>query len=207
MSRILEVYLSVLSPWAHLGHAPFLELAARHGLAPVWRPVHLPGLFSETGGLPLAQRAIQRQRYRFVELQRWAEARGRPIHLRPKHWPFDATLADAAALALIARGEDPAPYLGAAMRGVWEEERDLASRDTIADVLAEQGFDADAVMAEAARPETAAAYALNRAKATDAGVFGSPAYVLDGEVFWGQDRLEMLDQALASGRAPYTPDF
>lgn len=207
MSRTIDVYFSIVSPWAHLGHQPFLDLVARHGLAVAWKPVQLGTLFAETGGLPLGQRAVQRQRYRFIELQRWAARRGRPVVLRPAHWPFDPTLADGCVLALIAAGKDPAGFIGAAMRGVWEEERDLADRTTLAEILTAAGHDAAATLAGAETPSAAATYEANRAEAAEANVFGSPGYVLDGEPFWGQDRLDMLDEMLTSGRPPFKPGF
>jgi 2-hydroxychromene-2-carboxylate isomerase len=203
MPRRVDVYLSVVSPWAHLGNQPFLDLARRHGVTVTWKPVPLLEVFAETGGAPLAKRAPARQRYRFVELKRWAERRARPLILRPKHWPFNPSLADRAAIALGALGLDPAPYVVAACRGVWEEELDLADRDTVAEILTAQGFDASAALAVADAPEAAAVYEANRAEAIAADVFGSPSYVLEGEVFWGQDRLDLLDEALASGRGPY----
>lgn len=203
MSRRVDVYFSIMSPWAHLGHAPLLELAGRRGVELVWKTLPLGPLFAETGGLPLAKRSIERRRYRDVELQRWAERRGRPLKLRPAHWPFDPQFADRCVLALVADGRDPAIFAGSAMRGVWEEELDLASRDVVARLLSGSGFDPARVFEGADGPETAAAYEANRVAGQEIGVFGSPTYVLDGETFWGQDRLDLLDDALASGRQPF----
>jgi 2-hydroxychromene-2-carboxylate isomerase len=203
MSRRVDVYFTLLSPWAHLGHAPFLEIAGRHGVDIAWRPMPLMSLFADTGGVPLMKRPIQRRNYRDLELMRWAEKRGRPLKLRPAHWPFDASLADRAVIALVAAGEDPAGYIAASFRAAWEEDRDMASRAVIADLLTAEGFDAGATLAGAEEPSAEDAYGQNYAAAMEVGVFGSPAYVLDGEVFWGQDRLDLLDDALASGRAPY----
>lgn len=203
MSRTVDVYFSMVSPWAYLGHAPFERLVEKHALAVSWKPVQLGTLFAETGGLPLGKRAVQRQRYRMVELQRWADKRGRPIRFKPAFWPFDPTLTDGAVLALIAAGDDPVAFIGAGMRAVWEEDRNMADRATLAELLAAAGFDAEAVLIAAETPAVAASYEANRADAFAADVFGSPGYVLDGEVFWGQDRIDMLDEALASGRPPY----
>lgn len=203
MSRRVDVYFSLLSPWAHLGHAPLLELAERHAVEIGWRPMPLMSLFADTGGVPLAKRSVQRRRYRDLELLRWADKRGRPLKLRPAHWPFDPSLADRAVIALVAAGKDPAGYVGAGFRAAWEEDRDMAERATIAELLTAEGFDADATLAAAEEPSADETYQANHAAAMEADVFGSPAYVLDGEVFWGQDRLDLLDDALASGRAPY----
>lgn len=207
MARNVDVYFSLISPWAHLGHEPFLALVAKHGLSVTWKPVQLGTLFAETGGLPLGKRAVQRQRYRMVELQRWAARRGRPLVFRPKHWPFDPDLADRSVLAILDAGADPAAFIGAAFRAVWEEESDLADHATLRELLSTHGFDAEAVLAAAQSAGTAVAYEANRAEAFAADVFGSPAYVLAGEVFWGQDRIDMLDEALTSGREPYRAGF
>jgi 2-hydroxychromene-2-carboxylate isomerase len=203
MTRRVDVYFSLLSPWAHLGHAPLLEIAKRRGAEIGWRPMPLLKLFADTGGVPLAQRPAPRRRYRDLELLRWADRRGRPLKLRPAFWPFDPSLADRAAIALIQAEADPALYLQAGFRAAWEEDRDLADRAVVAAVLDAQGFDAEATLAAAESPAAHDAYAANHAAALEAGAFGSPAYVLDGELFWGQDRLDMIDEALASGRAPY----
>lgn len=205
MSRRVDVYFSLLSPWAHLGQEPLLEIAERRGVEIAWKPMPLMNVFAETGGVPLPKRPIQRRRYRDVELRRWAAKRGRPLKLRPKHWPFDPGLADRAAIALIAAGKDPAGYLTAGFRAAWEEDRDLAGADTVEDLLEAHGFDADAILAAAEESSTQEAYRRNEADAVEAGVFGSPAYVLDGEVFWGQDRLDLLNEMLESGRPPFKP--
>lgn len=205
MSRRIDYYFSLVSPWAYIGNRIFVEMARRHGARIVYKPVLLNEVFSQTGGLPLAKRHPARQDYRLVELQRWRQKRGLAFHLWPKYWPFDADLANCSALALIAMGADPADFVQRAFNGVWEGQENLADAATLAAVLLrEAGFDADAILAGARSEEIRAAYERNRLEAIAAGVFGSPAYVLNGEVFWGQDRLELLDDALASGRAPFT---
>jgi 2-hydroxychromene-2-carboxylate isomerase len=203
MSRRVDVYFSLLSPWAHLGHEPFLEVARRHGVEIGWRPMPLMSVFADTGGVPLLKRALPRRTYRDLELLRWADRRKRPLKLRPAHWPFDPGLADRAIIALVDAGKDPAGYVGAGFRAAWEEDRDMANRATIAELLSAQGFDAEATLAAAEREEAEKVYAANHQAAVEVGVFGSPAYVLDGEVFWGQDRIDLLDEALASGRPAY----
>ena len=205
MPARVDVYFSLVSPWAYLGHAPLMGLQSKHQFEIGWRPVTLPTLFGETGGLPLAKRAIQRRRYRDVELQRWADRRETALKLRPQHWPFDPTLADCAVIALLSAGKNPAGYIGTAFRAAWAEDRDLGARETIAQLIEAQGFDAQAILTAAASDQIRQAYAANGQLAVEADVFGSPSYVLDGEVFWGQDRLDLLDAMLTSGRPPFHP--
>ena len=207
MSRSIDYYFSLVSPWAYIGHAPFMAIAGEHGLAVNHKPVFLGRVFAETGGLPLPQRHPARQRYRLVELQRWRDKRGLSFRLQPRHWPFDVNLADRFVIAIQAAQQDPDPFLRRAFAAVWEEERDLADPGVLAGLAEEAGLDAAHLLDLAQGSTTEAIYALNLENAVAADVFGSPAYVLDGEVFWGQDRLDLLDDALASGREPYRPDL
>ena len=206
MARNLTYYFSLLSPWAYLGHAELGRIARTRDVIIDYRPVNLIELFPETGGLPLPKRHPSRQAYRLVEMQRWREARDAPLVLKPKYWPFDFKLADRAMLVASEQGDQDAVHqlIALAFRAVWVEEHNLGDEATLAEVAAAAGFDPAKLIAAARTDEAAEAHAANFSRATEEGVFGSPSYVLDGEVFWGQDRLEMLDAALASGRGPFT---
>jgi 2-hydroxychromene-2-carboxylate isomerase len=205
MPRHLDYYFSLSSPWAYLGHGRLMQIAARHGLEMSFKPVLLHEVFAETGGLPLARRHPVRQRYRSLELQRWRAKLGLDFHLQPKFWPFDAVLADRLVLAVALGGGDTGAFLARAYPAIWEEQRNLADAGTLLDLAAETGLNGEALLATARSDRTAALYESNRTDALAADVFGSPSYVLDGEVFWGQDRLELLDDALHAGRSPYRP--
>ncbi|WP_375461253.1 2-hydroxychromene-2-carboxylate isomerase [uncultured Enterovirga sp.] len=207
MGREIAYYFTLGSPWAYLGYPLLTEIAARHGAAILYRPMPVRRVFDETGGLPLPRRHPVRQLYRLVELQRWRERRGLPLNLAPRHAPFDATLADGCVAALLAAGRDPGPFIRAAGAGFWAEDRNLAEPETIAAVLGEAGTSDPGQVLKAARAEAAIGlYEANFAAALEAGVFGAPTYSLDGELFWGQDRLELLGEALRSGRPAYRPD-
>jgi len=186
MPRQVDYYFSLQSPWAYIGHSPFRQVAKTHGLKVNHKPVVLIDLFSETGGLPLARRHPVRQRYRMVELQRWRDKRGLKFHVQPANWPFNARLADGVVIAAVEAGRDPDRFLQQAYAAVWEDQLNLADPATLVKIADDSGL-----------PEQ------NRQDGLAADVFGSPAYVLDGEVFWGQDRIELLADALKSGRAPY----
>jgi 2-hydroxychromene-2-carboxylate isomerase len=205
MPRTVDYYFSMSSPWAYIGHRPFMEIASRHGVAVNYKPIFLGRVFAQTGGLPLPQRHPARQRYRLVELQRWREKRGLSFKLQPKFWPFEVNLVDRLVVAIVAANQEPDAFMRRAMAGIWEEERNLADPLVIAELAEAAGLDSTSLLKAAGDTLTEAVYALNLENAVAADVFGSPAYVLAGEVFWGQDRLDLLDDALASGRAPYRP--
>lgn len=205
MPRNIDYYFSLVSPWAYIGHASFMDVVRRHGVTVNYKPVFLGRVFAETGGLPLAKRHPARQRYRLVELQRWRDKHQLSFNIDPKHWPFDVTLADRFVIAINTAHKDPDAFLRRAFAAIWEEERNLADPLVMAELAEAAGLDSTSLM-EIAQGNTAEAiYALNLENAVAADVFGSPSYVLDGEVFWGQDRLDLLDDALTSGRPPYRP--
>jgi 2-hydroxychromene-2-carboxylate isomerase len=200
MALAVDYYFSPQSPWTYLGHDRFAEIARAAGATVNVRPVDLGKVFPVTGGLPLAKRAPQRQAYRLVELKRFSEHLGVPLNLHPKFFPVAS---DAASKLIIAvdmhEGSDAAMDLaGAAMRGVWTDELDIADEATLAALLATCGLP-EARLDDAQAPEVQARYDADSQHAIEIGVFGAPSYVVDGEVFWGQDRLDYLARRLARG--------
>lgn len=206
MPRQIDYYFTLLSPWTYLGHGAFVELAKKHDLTVRYRPTPLRSVFEETGGLPLPKRHPVRQRYRVLELQRWRAKRDLPLTLFPKFFPYDVSLADRIVLAVIARGEDPASFIGEVLADVWAREQDMSRPELILAAAERVGLDTAGLVEAAASEATSQAYQAAIAEAVEAGVFGAPSYVLDGEIFWGQDRLDLLADALASGRTAYRND-
>jgi 2-hydroxychromene-2-carboxylate isomerase len=204
MARQVDYYFSFSSPWAYIGHKTFRDVVGTYGVVVNHKPVVLVDLFSETGGLPLVKRHPVRQRYRMVELQRWRDKRGLNFHLQPKYTPLNARLADGVVIAAVEAGLDPDPFLRRAFPAVWENQLNLADPDTVIRIADEAGLPGKQLVARSASEDVSAAYEQNRQDAIAADVFGSPVYVLEGEVFWGQDRIELLADALKSGRKPYS---
>jgi len=206
MSRSIDYYFTLLSPWTYLGHSAFVDLARRHDCSVVYRPTPLRMVFDETGGLPLPKRHPVRQRYRILELQRWRAKRDLPLVIYPKHFPFDVSLADRVVIAIAQAGGDPSVFVREVLAGVWVRDQDLSQPGLISEIADEAGFNGAALIETANSESVLQLYAGTINTAVAAGVFGAPSYVLDGEVFWGQDRLDLLADALASGRGPYRDD-
>jgi 2-hydroxychromene-2-carboxylate isomerase len=156
-------------------------------------------VFAVSGGLPLKQRAPQRQAYRLVELGRWSKHLGLPLNLQPRHFPVPPALASKWILASLSQqGAVGALKLtGALLRAVWAEERNIAEADTLAAIASEQGFDAASLAERAAASDIGERYEALTQEAIDRQVFGAPTYIYRDEPFWGQDRLDFLDRALA----------
>jgi 2-hydroxychromene-2-carboxylate isomerase len=198
MSRNVDYYFTPVSPFAYLGHERFVAIArARHATIGV-KPIDLGRVFPVSGGLPLRQRAPQRQAYRIVELRRWSSFLQIPLNPQPAHFPVPADLAAKWVLAVLERGTQPAlDFAGALGRAIWAEERNIADRDTLAAIATALEHDAAALDERANAPDIAQRYDALTQEAIERGVFGAPTYVFGGELFWGQDRLDFLDRALA----------
>jgi 2-hydroxychromene-2-carboxylate isomerase len=154
-------------------------------------------VFAASGGLPLAKRPKQRQAYRLMELERWRRRLNLPLSLHPKHFPVDESTAAGMVIAHGQGGGDVGRLSQAMMTAVWAEERDLADRLTLLAIAAEQDLDGDALLAAATNPAVTAEYEANTQAAIAAGVFGVPTFVVGEELFWGQDRLDFVAEALA----------
>ena len=198
MTKTVDYFMTPASPWTYLGHDRFVAVAKRHGATIRVLPIDLAKVFPVSGGLPLAKRAPQRQAYRLVELRRWREFLGMPLNVQPKFGASPVDIASKWILAAREAGETAALELaGALLRARWSEERDIADAATLAGIAAACGQDARGIAARAGSAEIAAAYDACTQQAIDRQVFGTPTYIYRDEPFWGQDRLDFLDRALA----------
>ena len=201
MPVTVDYYFAPQSPYAYLGHQRFSELIHAAGAQVNVLPIDLAGkVFPISGGLPLAKRAPQRQAYRLVELKRFSEFLGQPLNLAPKFFPVPG---DEAAKLIIAvdRQDGTAAALaltGAILRGVWVQQRNIADANDLAKILDEQKLPERRLDDSHARAVQERYEAYTQA-AIDTGVFGAPSYVIDGEIFWGQDRLDFVQRRLARG--------
>lgn len=192
---VLHVY-SLASPWAYLGAQRLVDLAAQTGTKIDSIPI---STFTDNGWVPLAEKPAPRQAYVFTDLKRWIARLGMPMVVTSR--PQDlANLADALPIVWAAQvqGHDALPVSMALQKAYWEECRDCGTRAVRAEVLSEAGYDGAALAAMAETPEVEAQKEAMFAAARAAGVFGSPTYVFKGEIFWGQDRLDFLAEALTA---------
>lgn len=199
MGRTVDYYFAPQSPWAYLGHQRLADIAQRTGATVHVMPIDLGGkVFPISGGLPLGQRAPQRQAYRLVELQRYSQHQNLPLNLKPQYFPVGGD--DAARLIIaadIAQGAAAAMAIaGAVLAACWAQERNMADDKVLAELLQEQGLPAS-LLEQSHSQAVQVRYETYTQAAIDAGVFGAPSYVVDGEIFWGQDRLDFVERALA----------
>jgi len=161
------------------------------------KPVDLAKLFSVSGGLPLAKRPPQRQAYRLVELKRWSAHLGLPLNLQPKFSPASGDAASKLIIATkFAHGTDAALQLtGAIMHAFWADDKNIMDSDTLAGLANDAGYDGAALVKASETTSVQNEYDQFTNDAMAASVFGAPWYVVDGEAFWGQDRLDFVERA------------
>jgi len=191
MSLTIAYYASPSSPWTYMGHDRFVALAAKAGATVDLFPFEASIVFPRTGGLPLPKRAPERQAYRMAELHRWRDYLGIPLNPQPAFFPVDSWPACRLMAATKAAGGDVIGLTGRLLRAVWTEERNIADTGTLSEIVAEAGLD-PALLDAAASDEMKEAVTGYAEQAIAAGVFGPPCYVVNDELFWGQDRLDLL---------------
>jgi 2-hydroxychromene-2-carboxylate isomerase len=197
LSHTIDYYFAPQSPWTYLGHPRLAEMARAAGATVRVLPVDLGQVFPVSGGLPLNKRAPQRQAYRLLELQRFSDLLALPLHVKPKYFPVSSD--DAARLIVAVDSHDGAEaamkIAGAVFAAVWAQERDIADEKVLAQLLAEQGLN-PARLEQSHSQAAHERYDANTQQAIDAGIFGAPSFVVDGEMFWGQDRLDFVGRKL-----------
>ena len=197
MNATIDYYFATQSPWTYFGHERFTAIAEAAGAKVNVRPVDYGQIFPISGGLPLPKRAPQRQAYRLVELARFRDALNLPMHVQPKFFPVAGD--DSARLITavdLNDGVDAAMRIsGAVFRAVWEQELDIANPETLALLLSQCGLAANRLELSRGKP-VQDKFQANTHAAIAANVFGAPSYVVNGEIFWGQDRLEFLQKRL-----------
>jgi len=197
MPKTVDYYLAPQSPWTYLGHQRFVQIVKDAGATVRVMPMDLGKVFPISGGLPLGKRAPQRQAYRLVELARFSKSLNLPLNLHPKFFPVAG---DPAAKLIIAvdmhQGTDAALAItGDVLSAVWHEEHDIANVATLTDLLRKHRLDA-ACLELSNSAEVQTRYDSYTQSAIDTQVFGAPSYVIHGEMFWGQDRLDFVAAAL-----------
>lgn len=192
----IDYFLFPISPFTYLAGTRLEEIAGKHGATITYKPVNLMKIFEETGTPPLPQRHESRKAYRLQELARISKRAGLPINPAPAHFPTNPAPASFAIIAAqSAGGGDLGGLVHAVLRACWAEEKDVADDAVIRDLLAAHGFDPE--LANTGLLSGSETFQRNTDEALKRGVFGSPSYLVNERVFFGQDRLDYLDEYLA----------
>jgi 2-hydroxychromene-2-carboxylate isomerase len=195
-NQVVDYYFTTLSPWSFFGLPRLLEMTEKSGATINYKPCNLGAVFSETGGVAFGKRSPARLAYRMMEMKRWKERLGIEFNLEPAFFPFNDALANRVIIAAIEQGGDPAALCDAFHLAVWCDELNMAEESVIQQVASGAGYDGAQLLAAAKVEAIDAILTANSAEAIERSVFGAPTYILNGENFWGQDRLDFLDERL-----------
>ncbi|MBR1123164.1 2-hydroxychromene-2-carboxylate isomerase [Bradyrhizobium lablabi] len=190
-------YFWTISDWAYFGQERLEALARKYNVAIDYRPVDLPKVYARTGGILLGQRSKQRQDYRIAELKRWRKRLSIPLNIEPKYFPVNQDASSRLIVAAKLAGLPLGNLTFTIMRGMWADEVDISDEATLRKIAAPHVPDVDALLAASKTPEVQAEYDRYTDQAPADGVFGSPFYLYGGDILWGQDRLEFLEELLA----------
>lgn len=193
----LLAFYGVSSPWAYFGAQRMVAIAQKHGVRLIHRPIRV---IQANGGIPLRTRPDSRQQYHEVELVRWRKHLGIPLTLKPKYYPCRTIETAAQAIIALQRaGYDASGFSFAVQRALWAENRDIADLATLKDIATSTlGAEAAELVCEPQTPDVVAEWQGNLDEAESRGIFGTPTYVVNDELFWGQDRLDFVDRVLAA---------
>lgn len=198
----IDFYFSFISLWSYIGSNVFRDLVRDLDIVVSYRPVDLLAAFSAGGGKPVRERPTFRQSYRLVEMERWKAIRNIPLVTWPKYYPADPSIGHRMLLAAVDNGQDVADFVHRSLKAVWADELNIEDPGTLADLADRSGLDGQALLARVNEPGLVAAERRMTEEAVGRQVFGAPFYFYRDEPFWGQDRLEMLRDAITSGRPP-----
>lgn len=203
----LSCFYSLSSPWAYFAGPQLQDIVRRHHVKLVLKPYDFQDVVPRTGGVPLRTRPAPRRTYHALELDRWRHYLGMPMVLEPRYYPKDGQPAGWnkppgwMVIAAQEAGGDALRLSHALLRALWAEERDTSNAEVRRAIADENGFDGAALVAAEMSDRVQALYKLYSEEAEALGVFGAPTFILNGERFWGQDRLMFVDRALDALRA------
>jgi len=196
MKKILYFY-SVVSPWSYLGIKRLKEISKKYSAQIIEKPIDLVGkVFVATGGTPVPQRHISRQNYRLLELKRWGEFLNIKINQKPKFFPpKDPHLPALFCLASIDMGINM-DFSSKVLEHLWVKENDISNIDTLKLIADDLKISFEELNKLATSDKIKKIYEANTQEAININIFGVPSYVYNNEIFWGQDRLELLEYSL-----------
>ena len=190
----IDYYYTLMSPWAYLGAQRFYDLQNKYSFEINHYPLDISKLFSLTGGIPLRKRSEQRKAVRMMELRRWKKKLKLPLNFNPKYFPLpDIETASCMVLSIQDSKIQNSLSLNL-LKCVWVEDKDIGDINTLIEICDNLGLNGNELLEQSQDCENM--YHSLADTAAKCNVFGSPSYVLNDEVFWGQDRLDLLEEKI-----------
>jgi len=188
----ITYYYAPISGYAYLGEKRLMRIAADAGAKVDFKPVDIQKVFAAAGSTPPPKQSPTRLDYRYMDLRRSAERLGLPINPKPKHWPVPAELPARIVHAAQALEMEPHMVSFAMLEAVYARELNLSDHDVVEELVYSLPLDGETLWKAAMGDASLKRYVNATEAAIAQGVPGSPTYILAGEMFFGQDRLDML---------------
>lgn len=198
MPITIDYYFSPISGYAYLGHEAFLNLAANAKFNIRYYPIDIIKVFAATNTTPPAKQADARKSYRTEDMARYAQKHNIPINSQPKYWPVPSDLACKAIVASKHLGLNQGQVTGVILKGVWAQDANISDISSLQTLLNNANLPGTEIISTSENANVDSEFNQFTQNAIDNGVFGSPTYLLEKERFWGQDRLDMLQDRIAS---------
>jgi len=191
----IEYYMSHGSPWTFLGHKRINKIASENNYELIIMPVNYGEVFPATGGLPVNKRSLERQKYRLQELARWSELLKVKLNTEPKFFPSRSMLPSLAIIsAKLLKYENVMDIAYRIMESLWVKELDIDDEKILKSIISKLTPTAEELLDYSKQDNVFKELKKNTEKALMSSVFGAPTYIIDNEVFWGQDRLDFVER-------------
>ena len=195
----LEYFMSPGSPWSFMGHQRFIEIVNKFNVNVNMYPVNYGEIFPLSGGVPVSKRPIQRQKIRLQELKRWGDFLKINLNLEPKYFPSKSLLPSLIIIASKRKNINQAFNLANnIMNALWVENLNIDDEETLVNILKKMDLDANEILNYAKSKDCEEEMKSGTKFAIEKNVFGAPTYIVNDQIYWGQDRLDFVERHLSS---------
>jgi len=198
MTNTVDYYIATSSPWTYLATPRLKKLVEKYNLIINWKPFNIMEVFAKNGTALVKDRPKPVQINRLNELERWREHLNVPLTLGPKYFPVDITLSQKIIICCQNNNINPYDIAFSFMKSVWADEKDISNENTIKEVCRDCNLDGNSIIKQASEAVINDKYVKNTEDAIKNNVWGAPTFILDKELFWGQDRLDFLERKIQS---------
>ena len=200
MTNTLDYYFATPSPWAYLATPRVIELKNKYDLKINWKPSDLMEIFAVHGIAAVKDRPQPVQLNRLTELKRWSKFLNIPLTLQPKFFPVDPALSHRTIILAQKNNINVENLIFSFQKAVWADEKDISDENTIIEICKSNDFNSSSIIEDANSEEIISEYKKNTEEALSRNVWGSPTFIYNDELFWGQDRIEFLERAIHNSK-------
>ena len=193
----VDYFMSHGSPWTFLGHNRLNKIVKKFNVQLNMYPVNYGEIFPISGGLPVSKRPLQRQKIRLQELKRWAEFLNIDLIPEPKFFPSKSLLPSLLIIAAkIKKTNKDFELASSIMNALWVKELNVDEENTLKNIMDNLELDSEDLLSFAKSQECESIFKEYTNIAIEKNVFGAPTFIIDDQIYWGQDRLDFIERHL-----------